>query len=256
MQLHVPPAWRDWIGVYRWRRQKIGMSGADVFRLAAFDHPTLFVKVEPASPFSEVRAEALRLRWLGERGVACPEFRAFLTHEGRNWLATSALPGCDMASLPRADAADIIRIAAEALRDLHARPIQGCPFDQSLPLRIERVRARLDAGEIDTDDFAEEGGAANALEALLATTPDGEDLVLTHGDACLPNFLVDGRNFSGFVDCGRVGTADCYQDLALASDSIGEILGETWVGPFLTHYGVPDADPRRLSFYQRFDAFF
>jgi aminoglycoside 3'-phosphotransferase-2 len=256
MRLRVPPAWRDWIGIYRWQRRRTGLSGADVFSLEASNHPSLFVKVEPATRFSEVEAEALRLRWLGERGIACPELREFATYEGRNWLLTSALPGRDMASMPRADAAEITRIAADALRDLHARPIEGCPFDQSLARQIESVHARLDDGAIDPDDFAEDGGPKKAFAELLSMMPTNEDLVLTHGDACLPNFLVDGRHFSGFVDCGRVGIADRYRDLALTCDSIGEIMGETWVPAFLTRYGVPDPDPRHLAFYQRFDAFF
>jgi aminoglycoside 3'-phosphotransferase-2 len=252
----TPPAWQRWVGGYRWRRQRAGLSGAELFRLEASGQPSLFVKVEPAGPFSEVQAEAMRLPWLGERGIACPAFRDFQLHDGRNWLLTDALPGRDMASLPHVPTALIIQTAAEALRGLHARSIEDCPFDQRLASRIVRVRDRLASGGIEDGEFREEGGAAKALETLLATKPDSEELVLTHGDACLPNLLMDGHRFGGFVDCGRFGIADRYQDLALTCDSIGDILGEAWITPFLSHYGVTDPDPRRLVFYERFDGFF
>ena len=252
----MPPVWRRRLAAYRWERQSAGLSGADLFRLEARGKPSLFVKVEEATPFSEVQAEALRLPWLGERGIACPTCLDFQAYESRNWLLTSALPGRDAASLPEVAPDAIIRIVADALGDLHARPIEDCPFNQRLATRIARVRLRIGSGAIDEEDFAEEGGPASALTALLSEAPESEDIVLAHGDATLANFLVEGEKFTGFVDCGRFGLADRYQDLALACDSIGEFLGEAWVGAFLAYYGLADPDPRRLAFYERFDAFF
>lgn len=43
---------------------------------------------------------------------------------------------------------------------------------------------------------------------------------------------------------------------SLACLSIHFNLGEKWIAPFLELYGLPDADPARLSYYQLLDEFF
>lgn len=64
------------------------------------------------------------------------------------------------------------------------------------------------------------------------------------------------RRFSGFIDCGRLGVADRHQDLALACWSIRHNIDETWIGPFLKRYGLPEAEPAKLSWYRLLDEFF
>lgn len=252
----MPPIWRDRLPRYRWHRQTIGLSGADLYRLEAKGEPTLFLKVDEASPFSEVAAEALRLPWLRAQSISCSSLVDFQIHEGRNWLLTCALAGRDAAALGETEPSTVVAIVAQALRELHARPIAHCPFDRRLDTRITLVRRRIEAGDVDDEEFVDDGGPEAALAALLPSAPASEDLVLAHGDATLSNFILDGGSFSGFVDCGRFGVAGRYQDLALACDSILGFLGADWVAPFLAHYGLDEPDLGRLAFYERFDAFF
>lgn len=44
--------------------------------------------------------------------------------------------------------------------------------------------------------------------------------MLTHGDYCLPNILTDGKKITGYIDLGKTGPADRWQDLALCMRSL------------------------------------
>ena len=47
-----------------------------------------------------------------------------------------------------------------------------------------------------------------------------EELVFSHGDYCPPNIFIDDNKISGFIDLGRAGIADKWQDIALCVISI------------------------------------
>ena len=168
------------------------------------------------------------------------------------------MAGRDLASSPDLGPEQIIEITFAALRRLHALDARDCPFDHRLSNRIALARARTEAGAVDEDDFDDERVGrtpADVLPELLARRPRAEDLVVTHGDACLPNLMADNGRFSAFVDCARLGVADRHQDLALASWSIGHNLGMQWIDPFLKRYGGT-IDPERIEYYRLLDEFF
>jgi aminoglycoside 3'-phosphotransferase-2 len=177
----------------------------------------------------------------------------------RNRLLISALPGNDLASASALAPIARVELLAAALLDLHRLPIAACPYDHRLETRIAAAKARMQAGIVDETDFDETrlGKSAEALFAELQSgRPDREDLVVTHGDACLPNFIASEDGFSGYIDCSRLGVADRYQDIALACRSIAYNFGEVLVQPFLDRYGMPATDPARLNYYQLLDEFF
>jgi aminoglycoside 3'-phosphotransferase-2 len=244
---------------YRFERDALGRSAASVFRLEALGLPTLYLKVEQAGPFGELADEAARLRWLKTSGLPCPDVIAEDSDGVHNRLLISALPGSDLTSASALTPPARVELLAIALLDLHRLPIASCPFDHRLERRVAAAKSRMQAGIVDETDFDETrvGKSAEALFAELESgRPGREDLVVTHGDACLPNFIALEDGNSGYIDCGRLGVADRYQDIALACRSIDYNFGEALVQPFLDRYGMPATDPARLNYYQLLDEFF
>ncbi len=255
---HYPAPIESLVAEYQFQRVSIGESAAKVFCLTREGSPALFLKCASGDARAELKDEAARLRWFADRAQV-PRVRAVASDHRKTYLLVEALPGRNAAEIGAEQADAVVSGFAHALRELHAQPITGCPFDQRLDRQIERARERTLTGLVDEADFDEERQGRHASELLLQlerARPAEEDLVLTHGDACLPNVIFDGERFTGFVDCGRAGVADRYQDLALSTRSIAGNWGREWASHFFEAYGLPDSDPLRLAYYCLLDEFF
>ncbi len=256
MQSAVPAALRDRLRGYRWRKVTIGESGADVFHLTRHGQPALYLKHLQDCEHLSLADEAARLRWLEGRAPA-PGVIDVVADGGREWLLMTALPGTNAASAAMSPSV-VVRLMAEALRDLHTLPVSDCPFDETLERKVARARESVARGLVEEEHFDDANlgrSAGDLLAEMLERLPGSEDLVVTHGDACLPNFMLQPGRFAGFIDCNRLGRADRYQDLALACRSIEYNLGESYVGAFLAAYGASPADRDRLDFYRLLDEF-
>ncbi|MDP3957348.1 MAG: phosphotransferase [bacterium] len=85
---------------------------------------------------------------------------------------------------------------------------------------------------------------AEAVQQFHATDPQDcpfgtfeAGRVLVHGDACLPNFIFHGDNFSGYIDLGDLRVANTEVDLCAAVWSLQYNLGAGYGGMFLKKYG-------------------
>lgn len=258
LDIDLPPALAPLLKGYDWRKDSLGQSDSSVFLFDAEDHPPLVLKVEDIGRFDELVDEAERLGWLAKQGMPCPRVIAHEVHARQNWLLMEAVDGVDLASstLP---ASEQVVLIVEALRRMHALDVDACPFDHLIGARVAIAELRAEAGLVDETDFDDERLGKTAEELfveLQARIPREAKLVVTHGDACLPNIIVRDGRFAGFIDCSRLGVADPYQDLALTCRSIAHNLGEEWVQPFLDLYGIRRADPEKLDFYCLLDEFF
>ncbi|HEY9235571.1 MAG TPA: phosphotransferase [Phenylobacterium sp.] len=113
----------------------------------------------------------------------------------------------------------------------------------------------MDEGDFD----GERAGwtARQALDAAHATRPATERLVLTHGDASLPNFLWSPGRPVRLIDLGRLGLADPYQDLALFLRSAKYNYPDLDAAAILReHYPLAQIDEAACDFYRLMDELF
>lgn len=193
-----------------------------------------FIKYGPHDAETNMRDEAERMRWASQ-WIRVPEVLEQGQDAAHEWLVTVALPG-ESAVAPRwiAEPATAVRAVGEALRALHERlPVDECAWDWSVPIRSANAEAR-----------------GIRIPDALREAPPIERLVVSHGDPCVPNTLLDASGrWLAHVDLAMLGTADRWADIAVASMSTVWNYGPGWDDALIEAYGVePDRD--RLAYYR------
>lgn len=199
----------------------------------AFPEAGQYVKWLPHHPEFDVTAEAARLAWAGAY-TSVPEVLEVGRDASAQWLRTRALPGRSAVDERwRAEPQPAVRALGRGLRALHDRlPVADCPFDWSVESRAARARKPED-------------------RALIAQAPPIDRLVVCHGDACAPNTLIDDDGeVTGHVDLLRLGVADRWADLAVATYSLSWNYPGDWSDELLDAYGI-EPDEERIAFYRR-----
>ncbi|SDQ15783.1 aminoglycoside 3'-phosphotransferase [Quadrisphaera sp. DSM 44207] len=212
-----------------------------------------FAKWAPAGGPVDLAREAVRLAW-AVAWTPVPRVLGSGADAHGSWLLTAGLPGRSAAD-PRwaGDPAVAVPAVGAALRALHdALPVPGCPFSWSVADRMADARRRSSLRLVDPAQWQAEHRSLTvpAALALAADVPDVDRLVVCHGDAAVPNTLLDehGR-WTGHVDLGLLGTADRWADLAVATWSSRWTHGPGWEERLLEAYGV-EPDPDRTRYYR------
>ncbi|TXI57913.1 APH(3'') family aminoglycoside O-phosphotransferase [Mycolicibacterium mageritense] len=244
-----------------WQPVRHGESGARVFRSA---DGARYAKVVGPAAVPDLAAERDRMSWAHEHGIAAPAvFDWGMTPDGDTYLVTRTVDGVPADQLTES----VLRTAwpsiVAAVRALHEIPIGDCPYRRDLDTMLALARTVVAAGAVHPEFLSDDDRgvpAAVLLErvervAELRRTQESTDAVVCHGDLCLPNILVAGDRFSGFIDLGRLGVADRHADLALllantadtfagfASDAAAELAA-----------GYPaELDGDRLRYYLALD---
>ena len=193
-----------------------------------------FIKWGPHDLEANMRDEAERMRW-ARRWAAVPEVLEQDQDAAHEWLVTSAIPGRSAVD-PRwiAEPAAAVRAVGEGLRMLHdALPVDECPWEWSIASRFANAERR-----------------GIRLPDELREAPEIDLLVVCHGDACMPNTLLDdaGRVVA-HVDLAALGTGDRWADIAVASMSTEWNVGPGFDDLLIEAYGV-EPDRERLTYYR------
>jgi streptomycin 3"-kinase len=251
-------------GVPEWNPIATGESRAQVFRR---DDGALIAKHVASDGINDLLEERLRIEWLARTGIPGPSVVDWSTSDAGARLVMTTVPGVPASEL---DSSTLLRAwpaMVGMLRRLHELPAADCPFERTLAtmFRIAEDVVRRNAVIPDFLTEDQQGRPHTELLADLRTQLDGrlaqesKDLVVCHGDACLPNFMVDPDTLTctGLIDLGRLGTADRHADLSLLQAN----ARETWKGGDESRanrlladlYGRDRIDPTRMKFYLHLD---
>lgn len=187
-----------------------------------FDSFVLKIERINASSVREVEA----LRWLDKK-LPVPRIIEFAQENGFNYILMSRLEGamaCDCFHAENTD--DLVAALADGLKKLWRIDISDCPLDSSLAQKLAQAKRNIKNGLVDADDFepntiGPDGFSdIDALYDYLLTHQPDADLVFTHGDYCLPNLFIEKGKTVGFLDLGKAGIADRWQDIALCVRSL------------------------------------
>ena len=218
--IHIPQKIMSIIGGQDYMQNDVGMSESNVLVF-----PEHVLKIQGQTPETDNEKEIVS--WLNGR-IPVPQIPVYCVENGTAYTLMSRITGemlCDEEFLRTPTR--LIRFVAEGMKLLWSVDVSDCPCKVSrLDERLKAARRNVELGLVDMDNVEPEtfgtGGFANPEELLvwLERNRPEEDIVLTHGDFCLPNVLAEHDHISGFIDLGKMGPADRWQDLAIVLRSL------------------------------------
>lgn len=223
----IPPVVRDLAGAERIEVVWLNQLGGLTFALGEHNSRR-FLKWVPQESGLDLNAERQRLSW-ANRFIDAPKVLSYGETDEESWMITRALQGESAVSERwKRDPEVAVRAIGAQLRLVHdSLPVEECPFDWTAETRLEGKRDRL-----------------------AAQVPPSDLLVVCHGDACAPNFLIaDDGHPVGVVDLGALGVGDRWADIAIATWSTQWNYGPGWEATLLDAYGVA-ADSVRTEYYR------
>ncbi len=237
----VPDSIRKHISGKRYSTDDIGKSGSSIF---IFDNMVL--KIVDSRKYDEESSVQV-MRWL-EGKLPAPQVIVFEKDTDHQYLLMSRIRGmmtCDDYYMEHPD--ELFEILSEALKMLWNVDISDCPKTRDIDARLKEARYRVEHDMVDVDDSEPttygEGGFKDPEELLKwleDNKPDYEP-VLSHGDLCLPNILVEDGRISGFIDLDGTAVGDKWQDIALCYRSLKHNADGTFGGKI-----YPDFDPAKF----------
>lgn len=240
VELHIPEEIKEFIAGKEFTTDDIGMSGNQVLIFR-----DMVLKIE--DDLAEAEGQVQMMEWLQGK-IPAPRILAYEVSEGKSYLLMEKMQGkmsCDSSYLeqPRM----LLEALAEGLKMLWAVDIADCPHRCDLDRMLAEARERVEKGIVDVEEAEPttfgEGGFASPKDLLnwLEENRPTEEMVLSHGDYCLPNIFLENGKIKGFIDLGRTGVADKWCDIALCYRSLKHNFGGIYGGKV-----YPDFNPDML----------
>lgn len=237
------------------QKDAIGCSEAQIY---CFTNKSkeLYLKVEKSNP--EFEHERRMMKWLKGR-LPVPEILATCRENGYDYLLMTKAVGemaCSKGNLNDPEA--LVKLLAEGIKMLQRVNISDCSFICSLKQKLKIAEERVKNGQVDLDDWEEDNQFSSPeelYEYLVSNQPE-EEIVFSHGDYCLPNIFFNEGIVSGFIDLGRAGMADKWQDIALCVRSLEHnFQSNKYTDLFFQYLGI-EPNYEKIKYYILLDELF
>ena len=260
--LILPKKLEELLSGYTYEKNEVGCTSARVYHCQKGEH-SFYLKVEETN--EEIRRERDILYWLDGR-LPVPQVKHYQEYEGLSYLLMTRVAGHMACECPE----DVlcqpyertVKRLAEGLLMLQAVDINDCPFENTLEIKLQKALENIQNNLVDRLDFEEGNDFESPMELYqwLVENKPAEELYFTHGDYCLPNIFIDDEQVMGFIDVGRGGIADKWQDIALCVRSLGYNLRdcderERYVDLLFQSLGITP-DWEKIDYYILLDELF
>lgn len=237
------------------KKNTIGHSKASIFCFSNHGKE-LYLKIEKKNP--EFEHEQKMMEWLKNK-LPVPKIVVTCNCDGYDYLLMTKAVGkmaCSEQLLN--DPRTLVMLLAEGIKKLQIVDISDCPFDCKLEYKLNIVRERIDNNQINMNDWEKSTlfDSPKELYKYLVENKPKEELVFSHGDYCLPNVFIDKGIVTGFIDLGRSGIADKWQDIALCVRSLEYNLKSKKYTELLFQYLDLEPDYEKIKYYILLDELF
>jgi len=248
---------REKIKNFEIKKNSVGQSTANIYQCISYNK-TYFLKID--SKDGELYNENISIKWLSDK-VPVPNIIEWDSDQKNDYLLTSKINGlmlCDDYYLANPKLA--VSVLSKGLKLLHSIDINNCEIKNNLDSKLLLAKANIQKKLVDIDNWEEETknqfSSPDLLLEYLYDTKPKEDLVFTHGDYCLPNIFGLGDEITGFIDLGRAGISDKWQDIALCIRSLRHNFNSNEYDDLLLGELGIEKDMDKFNYYILLDEFF
>lgn len=210
--------------------------------------------VKAAAP-GALAHEAMMGRVFWEKGLG-PEVALYLSGK-QDYLVTREVPGQDLTHLLD-DPLLLCREMGEKLRKLHTISGQGLPAAPTFALYDQALSRGVNPANFQKYVLLDRFSIADP-DAAYALARQGRDALsrdtLIHGDACLPNFMMEKGRITSFIDFSASGAGDRHIDLFWAVWSLAfNLKTEKYTAAFLDAYGRDGVEMEKVRIVAAMEA--
>jgi len=227
--IYIPEKLKRMISEQKYELDNIGQSESKVL---IFDDKVLKIQADDL----QARSEYNIMRWIDGK-LPVPEVLGYVVENGISYLLMSKIKGkmsCDDEYMQNPDL--LVTILADAIKKLWEIDITDCPVSWTLENKLTEAKIAVAEEKVDVENSEPETYGADGFENpeqllnwLINNRPE-EELVISHGDFCLPNIFITDNSFAGYIDLGRMGIADKWQDIALCYRSLKNNFSGMYTG--------------------------